>query len=126
AYCSGGLEVGGAGTSARVDNTIIAGNRQSDGSNRDLAIISSGNFAPDSSHNLIGYNPDEFFPSNNGNKIGVNSPIDPRLGPLGNYGGPTKTHVLLVGSPAIDAGDDSRAVGANGVTLTVDQRGQNR
>jgi hypothetical protein len=30
---------------------------------------------------------------------------DPLLGPLQNNGGPTFTHALLPGSPAIDAGD---------------------
>src|ERR1043166_1545649 len=30
---------------------------------------------------------------------------DPLLGPLQNNGGPTQTHGLLPGSPAIDAGD---------------------
>src|SRR5262249_48293133 len=30
---------------------------------------------------------------------------DPILGPLAYYGGPTPTHILKVGSPAIDAGD---------------------
>ena len=29
------------------------------------------------------------------------------LGPLANNGGPTETHALLPGSPAIDAGDSS-------------------
>ncbi len=31
---------------------------------------------------------------------------DPLLGPLADNGGPTHTHLLLAGSPAIDAGDD--------------------
>jgi CSLREA domain-containing protein len=30
---------------------------------------------------------------------------DPKLGPLGNNGGPTATHPLLAGSPAIDSGN---------------------
>jgi hypothetical protein len=43
---------------------------------------------------------------------------DPRLSPLGYYGGPTQTFALLSGSPARDAGDPS---------LTgTDQRGQPR
>src|SRR6185436_2596095 len=29
---------------------------------------------------------------------------DPQLGPLAYYGGPTPTHILLTGSPAIDKG----------------------
>ncbi|MFQ5615898.1 MAG: choice-of-anchor Q domain-containing protein, partial [Anaerolineales bacterium] len=32
---------------------------------------------------------------------------DPMLGPLQNNGGPTPTHALLPGSPAIDNGDDN-------------------
>ena len=38
---------------------------------------------------------------------GVNSTIDPNLGPLANNGGPTKTLALLAGSPAIDHGDNA-------------------
>jgi hypothetical protein len=44
------------------------------------------------------------------------SPACPRLAPLLNNGGPTRTHALLAGSPAIDAGNDT-------VPLGVDQRG---
>jgi hypothetical protein len=39
------------------------------------------------------------------------------LGPLQNNGGPTKTHALLSGSPAIDNGNGALALG------TTDQRG---
>ena len=35
------------------------------------------------------------------------SPIDPKLGPPQNNGGPTSTLALLSGSPAIDAGDNA-------------------
>jgi len=44
------------------------------------------------------------------------APIDPKLGPLANYGGPTQTYKLLAGSPAIDAGD-------NNIIILTDQRG---
>jgi hypothetical protein len=66
----------------------------------------------------------------NGNIVGFAAPIDPttvadwlRLAPLGNYGGPTQTMLLLKGSPAINAGDNSQAVDANMQLLTTDQRG---
>ncbi|MEM8641166.1 MAG: CHAT domain-containing protein [Cyanobacteria bacterium P01_G01_bin.54] len=49
----------------------------------------------------------------NGNIIGQ----DPRLAPLAHNGGPTQTHALLSGSPAIDAGDN------RSVTVRFDQRG---
>jgi CSLREA domain-containing protein len=44
---------------------------------------------------------------------------DPELLPLGDFGGPTETHMLANSSPAID-------VGANPLSLTTDQRGAPR
>ena len=63
-------------------------------------------------------------PDANGNRIGgpVNGVIDPLLGPLADNGGPTKTHGLLPGSPAIDAGDPAAVAGTGGVP-EFDQRG---
>ena len=55
----------------------------------------------------------------NYNIVGVN----PLLGTLGNYGGPTQTVPLLPGSPAIDSGSTMLAVDGQGKTLTTDQRG---
>ena len=63
-------------------------------------------------------------PDANGNLIGTNSePINPYLSPLANNGGPTLTHALLPGSPAIDAGDPAAVAGENGVPQ-FDQRGE--
>ena len=42
--------------------------------------------------------------------------VDPKLSPLGDYGGPTQTMPLQNGSCAIDAGPETS-------TLTADQRG---
>jgi hypothetical protein len=42
------------------------------------------------------------------------------LGPLADHGGPTKTHALLPGSPALDAGDPSIVFNAT----EFDQRGE--
>jgi hypothetical protein len=52
------------------------------------------------------------FASGTNNIIGV----DPVLGPLANNGGPTDTHALLAGSPAIDQGKNFSG-------LATDQRG---
>lgn len=41
--------------------------------------------------------------------------VDPLLGPLADNGGPTWTHALLAGSPAIDAGDPART----GITFPI-------
>jgi fibronectin-binding autotransporter adhesin len=48
---------------------------------------------------------------------------DPLLGPLTMHGGPTATVPLLTGSPALNAGDPSLALDAQGNLLTADQRG---
>jgi predicted outer membrane repeat protein len=63
-------------------------------------------------------------PDANGNLIGgpIHGVIDPKLGPLANNGAATKTHALLPGSPAINAGDPAAVAGMNGVP-EFDQRG---
>ena len=49
-----------------------------------------------------------------------------RLAPLGDYGGPTETRVLLLGSAAIDRGDPTGCRDAGGHRLQTDQRGRPR
>ncbi len=48
----------------------------------------------------------------------IGSTGDPMLGPLADNGGPTLTHALLTGSPALEAGSNLALAG-----LTTDQRG---
>jgi hypothetical protein len=48
---------------------------------------------------------------------------DPKLSPLQNNGGPTQTHALLAGSPAIDAGNPNGCLDSTGAPLQIDQRG---
>jgi len=70
-------------------------------------------------HNLIGASAggDGFVNGVNGDQVGTLAvPIDAHLGPLQNNGGPTLTHALLTGSPAINAGDNTGAP-------ATDQRG---
>jgi hypothetical protein len=80
------------------------------------------------SHNLIGDSASSSGIQNgvNGNIVGVN----PLLGPLQNNGGPTMTHALLAGSPAIDAGDNcvltANGCGNGNPALPTDQRGFQR
>jgi hypothetical protein len=50
----------------------------------------------------------------------------PRLGKLGNNGGPTQTIRLLKGSPAIDAGNPNGCTDDKGNLLKTDQRGWRR
>jgi hypothetical protein len=62
-------------------------------------------------------------PDPNGNLIGTGAtPINPLLAVLADNGGPTWTHALLGGSPAIDAGDPSATAGVGNVPV-FDQRG---
>jgi hypothetical protein len=122
--------------SLTLNNTIVAGNFNEDGAtdtpddvfvDQSLpSVIDSG-----SSHNLIGVDTGVTDISNgdaNGNQIGTAlTPLDARLAVLANNGGPTQTHALLAGSPALDAGDncvfDNTCVPASGLSLTTDQRG---
>src|SRR5262249_49051658 len=65
-------------------------------------------------------------PSNQPLVDGVDGNIvghDPPLAALTMHGGPRATIPLLAGSPAIDAGDPSLAVDAQGNPLTADERG---
>ncbi len=72
-------------------------------------------------HNLIGL-PDPGFRPEPGDFRGTaNTPWDPRLGPLGYYGGATPVHRPLAGSSAINNGDDD--VLRFPYLLTTDQRG---
>ena len=114
AHTGGGLFHGAGGT-FNVRNTIVALNLVDfTGTGPDV----SGDFASQG-HNLIGDPTDStgFTNAVNGDRVGTSAnPIDPKLGPLANNGGRTKTHALLAGSPAIDHGD------YNGAPPT-DQRG---
>jgi CSLREA domain-containing protein len=79
--------------------------------------------------NLIGIGAGCFGVSDgvNGDQVGTAAqPIDPLLASLQDNGGATPTLALLVGSPAIDAGDPAGCEDALGDPLTVDQRGRER
>jgi CSLREA domain-containing protein len=92
--------------SLTLGNTIVADNTAVIGPDvRNLGTLTS------SGHNLIG---------NSAGSSGFGASdllnVNARLAPLGDYGGPTQTHALTWGSPAIDAGD-------NALDPATDQRG---
>ena len=73
-------------------------------------------------YNIVGNNADAVIGSQPTDQIGnPAAPIDPLLGPLADNGGPTLTHALQPGSPAINRGDpgappqDQRGYGRLGV-----------
>ena len=92
------------GATATLKNTIVADSPS--GGNCGGGITDGG-------HNLDSGTSCGFATANNSL-----SGVDPMLGPLADNGGPTWTHALLAGSPAIDKGDSFGA--------TTDQRGVSR
>ena len=117
----------------RAVNSTIAANRASaggaawieaDGSALYSTIVHGNAADADEAANLQGREPLTIGGSND--LIGAGDPAlvlpadtrsdDPRLGPLRSNGGPTRTHALAPGSPAVDAG-------SNDDGLAFDQRG---
>jgi hypothetical protein len=81
------------GDSVTLINTIVANNSATvSGPNIDGTVTANWSLIEDTTDAMI---------------IGANNITgsDPLLGPLADNGGPTMTHALLPGSPAIDAGD---------------------
>jgi hypothetical protein len=96
-------------------NTLIAKNTAA------KAPDFMGVFVAGSGNNLLGIGDGAILLGPH-NLIGTSlKPLDPKIGPLANNGGPTKTHRLLAGSPAINAGDDNHKPPGS-----TDQRGQAR
>jgi len=79
----------------------------------------SGTMDTSSSYNLIGIGGSGGLTGVNENQVGV---ADALLAPLANNGGPTQTHRLLPGSPAIDKGKNL-ATDENNNPILTDQRG---
>jgi Right handed beta helix region len=92
---TGGGVSNGNGGAAQIGDTILN------------AGASGGTIANAGTFTSLGYN----LASDNGGGVltgpGDQINTDPVLGPLQDNGGPTFTHALLPGSPAIDAGDPS-------------------
>lgn len=118
----GGIALNGFQANITISGSIVAGNIDQSGQSPDLdtafstqgLILSLGN-------NVIGTNGSNsgFVNGVKGDQVGTNAaPLDPKLGPLANNGGSTRTHLPLVGSPAIDKGGT--------VCPSADQRGVSR
>jgi len=102
-----------------LGNTIVAGNTGS--STPDIRF--NGGTITTAGYNLLGDNSgiETIFPAGNPNAnqdiVGTSaSPVNPLLGPLQNNGGTTPTHALLLGSLAINVGNNAEAP-------VTDQRG---
>lgn len=99
-----GLNTHLAGTPGAPQPDDCAGTLASEGYN--LITTSSGCALDGGSHDQLGVATD--------------------LGDLADNGGPTLTHALPVGSPALDGGDPAGCVDAAGSPLLTDQRGSAR
>jgi CSLREA domain-containing protein len=98
------------GGTVSIKNTILAGNTPT---NCDATMASQGynlESGTDCGFDIQGQPGDQWD-------------TDPKLYPLDNNGGPTQTHALQDGSPAIDAGSCTDIAGN---PVTTDQRGYNR
>lgn len=135
AHGSGVVSFGDELTRTLVYSSIIAGNVVNINDPADLNddtgfdVQRSRNIAFNSfvslGYNLIG-DGSGLANFNNNDEIEVE---DPKLRPLGNYGGKTQTHALLPDSPAVDAGDPNAvlpsdtAMEPDVVVSEFDQRG---
>ncbi len=106
APAGGGIATSGGGV--RIKNSIVA-------------LNPSGADCHTSTVDFLGIG--ENIDSDN-SCIGFTLKDDPLLNILANYGGPTDTHALKPGSPAIDAAPDCTTVSS--AAVSVDQRGQPR
>jgi uncharacterized repeat protein (TIGR01451 family) len=109
----------GTGATLNVRNSILAGNFDQGGAG---AIPDVAGPSASGGNNLVGIRTGGtgFTPGAGGDQAGsASAPLDPRLGPLQDNGGPTFTHALLPGSPAIDAASPQGAP-------NTDQRGAPR
>ena len=126
---SGVVSYGDARTKTEVYSSIIAGNvvnPNETGFDVQSALDGPGNSFVSLGYNLIGIG-NTVLVFNNNDLIEV---LDPKLQPLGNNGGKTKTHALQPSSPAIDASDPNAVLtkteGSETEVLVTnfDQRGE--
>lgn len=103
---------------ARFSNSVIARN--------------TGLFDPDCAgsplsggYNLVGQRTDcSDFSAAKHDLLGILAgPLDPKLGPFADNGGPTPTHQILAGSPAIEAGNPAAPGTVADSCAATDQRG---
>jgi hypothetical protein len=138
----------GGGGSVTITNSTISGNRANRGGgifntqsaaltlNNSLIFGNQAPVAPEienrgivtaTNFNLFGAlnhaGDSGFVPGPTDIVLEPNVSVAQILGPLKNNGGPTQTHALVAGSPAIDAGNPNGCQDNSGALLQTDQRG---
>jgi hypothetical protein len=109
-YAARGISIYNDHGTATLQNSIVA---------------SSGGNCGGSTATSDGYNLSSDNTCNLGGHGDLNN-ANPQLGPLQNNGGTTQTMALLIGSPAIDAGNPSGCTDGKGNLLKTDQRSMPR
>jgi hypothetical protein len=117
---SGGGIDNTSGSTTTLDNTIVDLNTDGTSPGATADDIAGTPVAASSAYNLVGADETGSLAGGTGNQVGV---TDPELGMLTSNGGPTETIAPQAGSPAINAGDNARAVDPQGNSLPYDQRG---
>jgi len=129
-YGDGGALYDDGGGPYLMHNSIVAGNVVGK-FGADSPDDFSATLNPASANNLIGdpATAGGLVHGENGNIVGdgagglidIATVLDPNLA---DNGGPTWTHALVRGGPAVNAGDNTKAVDADGNPLASDQRGE--
>jgi hypothetical protein len=129
----GGISNGGTLT---INNSTLAGNRAPYGggilnNGRPVTLQNSIVANSPSGGNCSGPMTSNGYNLSSDNTCNFTGPgdmnnTDPKIGTLGNHGGPTQTIPLLAGSPAIDAGNPNGCTDGKGHLLKTDQRGKPR
>lgn len=112
ALSGGGIAVSAAlgSSTVNINNTIVADNTGTD------IFTGGGGAVASTGYNLIETVSGQIITPAVGDQFGA----DPMIAPLADNGGPTPTHALLPGSPAIDKGNSALS------GQTTDQRGVRR
>lgn len=106
-----------------IQNSILAGNTATNsGPNCYFDVLLPHDYDISSGYNVLGDLTGGCDPISNttGDQNGV---TDPMLGSLADNGGPTPTHAVLAGSPALENGDPNGCKDTDGVDFLYDQRG---
>jgi hypothetical protein len=116
----GGVDRTGGGGLITLSSTIVAGNKSAgSGAVARADVSASAAMNVSGNDNLVGVMDaaNLITLTGTGNQVGTTAtPLNAKLGALANNGGPTLTHALLAGSPALNKGNNS-------FMLSFDQRG---
>jgi predicted outer membrane repeat protein len=98
----GGVYLTGARKGVSMTSSIVAGNRAGSGADFAAVVALTAMYVGGSNNLVQDVDANVILPADT-------LDVDPQLMPLGDYGGPTRTHALRIGSPALGAGSNPNA-----------------